>query len=104
MTKAGEGILQGAQDALDFLRGDKSKGRAYTIINSKIDVKGIRSKTGLTQEKFAETYGLSLSTLKKWEAGIRNPEGAAKAYLTVISQRPNVVKKALQSGLAVCRT
>ncbi len=99
MTKAGNEIIQGAQDALAFLHGDKSKGRAHAIINSKIDVKSIRAKTGLTQEKFAETYGLSLSTLKKWETGIRVPEGAAKAYLTVIAQRPKVVKDALKNAV-----
>ncbi len=99
MTKAGDKILAGAQDALSYVRGDKSKGRAHAIINSTVDVKSIRAQTGLTQEMFSETYGLSLSTLKKWESGIRQPEGAAKAYLTVISQRPNVVKKALWSAL-----
>ncbi len=95
MTKAGQEIIQGAQDALGFLRDDKSKGRAYAITSSKIDVKVIRSKTGLTQEKFAEIYGFSLSTLKKWEIGISSPEGAVKAYLTVIAKHPNVVKDAL---------
>ncbi len=100
MTKVGEGILRSAQDALEYVRGDTSKGRAHTIINSTIDVKAIRAKIGLTQKKFAETYGLSLSTLKKWEAKISEPEGAAKAYLTVIAQRPNVVKKALQSSFS----
>ena len=99
MTTAGKEILQGAQEALAFLHGDKSKGRAHMIINSKIDVKTIRKNTGLTQEKFAEAYGLSLSTLKKWEAGIRAPEGAAKAYLTVIAQHPNVAREALQNAI-----
>ncbi len=97
MTEAGDKILAGINDAIAFTKGDRSKGRAHAIINSEIDVKTVRAKTGMTQEKFAETYGLSLSTLRKWEAGIRNPEGAAKAYLTVISQRPNVVRDALCS-------
>ncbi len=99
MTKAGQEILQGAQEALSYLHGDKSKGRAHVIINSKIDVKTIRAKTGLTQAKFAETYGLSLSTLKKWEAGIRVPEGAAKAYLIVIAQHPNITREALRNAV-----
>ncbi len=96
MTKAGQELIQGGQDALDYLRGDKTKGRAHLIIAAEIDVKAIREKTGLTQERFAETYGFSLSTLKKWESGNREPEGPAKAYLMVINERPNVVKKALE--------
>lgn len=100
MTKAGQEILQGAQESLDYLRGDKTSGRAHYIINTDIDVKAVRERTNLTQERFAETYGFSLSTLKKWETGNRKPEGAAKAYLMVINERPNVVKRALQSATA----
>lgn len=99
MTKAGKQILSGARDALAFVQGDKSKGRAHTIINKEIDVSEIRHKIGMTQEVFAETYGFSLSTLKKWEARISEPQGAAKAYLTVISQKPKVVEKALREAL-----
>lgn len=98
MTKAGEEILQGAMEALAYVRGDKTKGRAHYIIATDIDVKSVREKTGLTQEHFAETYGFSLSTLKKWESGNRHPEGPAKAYLMVIGEKPLVVRKALQEA------
>ncbi len=39
MTKAGEKILAGAQDALDYLRGDRSKGCAHIIIKTESDYK-----------------------------------------------------------------
>lgn len=100
MTKAGDEILQGARDALAYVRGDKTKGRAHYIIAADIDVKSIREKTGLTQERFAESYGFSLSTLKKWESGNRHPEGPAKAYLMVIKEKPVIVRKALQEATA----
>ena len=100
MTKAGKEIMAGINDAIDYMRGDKTKGRAHYIITAEIDVKAVRKKTGLTQERFAQTYGFSLSTLKKWESGIRQPEGPAKAYLMVINERPNVVKKALEGATA----
>lgn len=100
MTKAGEEILQGARDALAYARGDKTKGRAHYIIAADIDVKSVREKTGLTQERFAESYGFSLSTLKKWESGNRHPEGPAKAYLMVINEKPLIVRKALQEATA----
>lgn len=99
MTKAGDKILAGAKAALAHARGDESQGRARMIINSVVDVKEIRERLNMTQQKFADTYGLSLHSLKKWEAGTRNPEGAAKAYLTVIAQRPNVVRKALAEAI-----
>ena len=99
MTIAGQEILEGAREALAYVQGDKSKGRAHRILNKDIDVTAIRKKTGMTQVDFAETYGISLSNLKKWETRKTKPRGAVKAYLTVIEQKPNVVKNALTAGL-----
>ncbi len=90
-------IKAGLEDAVAYAKGDKTRGRAQTIIASKVNVKAIRSKTGLTQEGFAKTYGFSISNVKKWETGAREPVGAAKAYLAVIAKHPKVVKKALDS-------
>lgn len=101
MTKAGEQILAGARAGLAYIQGDKTQGRANYIIAKDIDVKAVRQKTGLTQEGFAETYGFSISTLKKWESGNRKPEGPAKAYLMVINQSPDVVQQALHSAMPV---
>lgn len=100
MTKEGDGILEGINDAIAYVKGDKSRGRASVIMGSNIDVKKIREQTGLSQEKFAETYGFSLSTLKKWESSAIEPKGPAKAYLTVIKQRPNLIKEVLHSAVS----
>jgi putative transcriptional regulator len=99
LTKADKSVLRGASEALAHTRGEKL-GRANFVITADIDVKAIRKKTGLTQERFAETYGFSLSTLKNWESNRREPEGSAKAYLLVINERPNLVRKALTSAIA----
>lgn len=99
LTNADKSVLKGANEALAHARGEKI-GRAHFVITADIDVKAIRERTGLTQERFAETYGISLSTLKNWESGRREPEGSAKAYLLVINQRPNVVRKALTTAIA----
>jgi putative transcriptional regulator len=98
MSKAGQEIIKGAKQALEYLKGDKTHGRAQMIIASEIDVKAIRKKTGLNQEDFAQTYGFSLSSLKKWETGVREPVGPTKAYLTVINRHPHIVKKGLHSA------
>jgi len=99
-TRADKLILQGAKEALAHARGEKI-GRSHFVITADVDVKAIRKKTDLTQELFAETYGFSLWTLKNWERGHRKPDGAAKAYLLVISVQPNVVREALTTALAV---
>lgn len=36
-------------------------------------IKELRDKTGLSQSKFAERYGLSVRTLQQWEQGISKP-------------------------------
>jgi len=97
MTKAGDKILAGAQDALEYIRGDKSKGISHTIINADVDVKAIRETTGLNQEEFASNFGLSLASLRNWETKHRQPDSATKAYLAVIATNPNAAREAIQT-------
>jgi len=99
MSKAGKESITGAQEALAYLKGDKTKGRAYKVRARNIDVKAIREKLDMTQEVFSETFAIPVSTLKKWETNNRVPEGPTKAYLTVIEKNPRAVKKALHSAV-----
>ncbi len=99
MSKAGKEIIAGAEQALAYIKGDKTRGRAYRVRTRDIDVKAIREKLHMTQEVFAETFAIPVSTLKKWETNNRVPEGPAKAYLMVIEKNPSAVKKALHSAL-----
>jgi putative transcriptional regulator len=50
---------------------------------------------GLTQEQFAARFGFSVATLRHWERGDRNPQGAALVLLNVIERDPNAVMRAL---------
>lgn len=88
-------IIKGAEEALGFLRGDKSKGRAHQIRMKEIDVKAIRARLGMTQEAFSEAFAIPVPTLKKWETHQRVPEGPTKAYLMVIDKNPKAVQSAL---------
>jgi len=99
MSKAGKEIIAGAEQALAYLKGDTTKGRAYKVRIKDIDVKAIRKKLHMTQEVFSETFAIPVSTLKKWETNTRVPEGPTKAYLTVIEKNPGAVKKALHSAV-----
>jgi putative transcriptional regulator len=49
----------------------------------------------MTQEDFADHFGVSLRTLQDWEQGRRIPSGAAKTFLTVIAKEPDAVRRAL---------
>jgi putative transcriptional regulator len=62
-----------------------------------IDVKAIRRRVKMSQAEFSRTYGISKRALQEWEQGGRQPDSAARAYLTVITKEPAVVRRALAS-------
>jgi putative transcriptional regulator len=57
--------------------------------------KKIRLRLLLTQEEFANRYGIPLGTLRDWEQGRTEPDATAKAYLKVIALEPETVADAL---------
>lgn len=60
-----------------------------------IDVKLIRDKLHLSQEQFANYFGVSVRTIQEWEQHRRKPTATARNFLKVIEQAPMVVQKAL---------
>ncbi|WP_060508007.1 DNA-binding transcriptional regulator [Pseudomonas sp. NBRC 111124] len=56
-----------------------------------------RSRTGLSQIKFAELLGVSVRTLQEWEQGRRMPSGAARSLLHIAASRPDVFREVLQA-------
>jgi putative transcriptional regulator len=68
---------------------------SYTVPGP-IDVKAIRRKVGMSQAKFAAAFALNPRTLQEWEQGKSGPDGAVRAYLTVIDRNPSAVVNALR--------
>jgi putative transcriptional regulator len=58
--------------------------------------KVIRQAQNMSQEEFAETYGIPIGTLRDWEQGRAEPDQAARAYLKVIACNPMAVRAALR--------
>lgn len=98
-TKAEKSIMAGLADAIAFAEGDASRARVHTPLGG-IDIKAIRSGSGMSQEKFAKTYRIPVGTLRNWEQGHRPPDMTAQAYLRVIAANPEAVKKALADNPA----
>ena len=74
--RAFEKIKAGLESAKAYLDGTADK-RLYRVhVPEKIDVRKIRSRLGLSQEAFAQTYGFALSAVRDWEQGRRKPERA----------------------------
>ncbi len=56
----------------------------------------IRQALGMSQEEFAEHFGIPVGTLRDWEQGRFEPDQAARSYLKVIAHNPKAVCKALE--------
>jgi putative transcriptional regulator len=94
-TPAGQSILRGLRQALDYERGKlRAKAEVYEVPPA-VDVRKARAKTGLSQGEFANRYGFNRRSLQDWEQGRRTPDSAARAYLLVIAHNPEAVDKAL---------
>jgi putative transcriptional regulator len=62
-----------------------------------VDVRAVRTSTGLSRTEFARRFALDPRALQDWEQGRRRPDRAARAYLIVIARHPEAVVEALAS-------
>lgn len=78
---------------------EHAKGNSTRVIEHKpevVDVKAIREKTGMSQQEFCVTFGISIGTLRHWEQGLRTPRGPARVLLKVVQHNPSAVIEAIQ--------
>lgn len=89
-------LMDGMNQALAYAQGDKV-GCVEHVIPA-VDVAAIRKTTGLSQAKFAATFGLDKSAVEEWEQGRRKPGRAARVLLRVIEISPEVAQEAARSA------
>ena len=85
----GEELLRAVQE----MKAGKT-GRVHRIPVSAITE--ARTRSGLSQARFAQVLGVSTRTLQEWEQGRRQPSGAARALLTIPAPRPEVLREMLE--------
>jgi putative transcriptional regulator len=89
-------ILEGIQEASDYLDGKPTRTRTTTInVPGRVDVRSIREGLSLTQAEFAARFAVPVDTLRKWERGVREPDAASRACLTLIQRNPKVIEETL---------
>jgi putative transcriptional regulator len=93
-TPFGTDLIQGMKLVLAHQRG---KIELEQVWPKPVDVKAIRKQVKMSQAEFSRAYGISKRALQEWEQGGRQPDSAARAYLTVIAKAPAVVRRALAS-------
>jgi putative transcriptional regulator len=59
-------------------------------------IAAIRSRTGLSQARFAELLGVSVRTLQEWEQDRRAPSGAARTLLLIAAINPRALRQVAQ--------
>jgi len=88
---------KGLEQVAAFAEGRGKGFRTTRILTiTAVDVRGIRKKTGLTQEQFSEIYMIPLPTLQGWEQGYRGrkrPRATAIMLLKLIEADPNGMAK-----------
>jgi putative transcriptional regulator len=95
MSKLGDDLLKSMAQALAHAQGKRVRARVHKVDVKPADVQRARKKLGLSQDEFAEAFGVSASTLRKWEQGQRAPTGAAKTLLKIVEREPRAVIRAL---------
>ncbi len=89
----GKDLIKSANEALAIVKGEMEPAGVY--VPETVDVAAIRKRQKLSQEAFADRYGLSVGTVRDWEQERRLPDRAALVLLSVIDREPEVVARAL---------
>jgi putative transcriptional regulator len=99
-TPFGESIVAGLKEVAAHMRGEIKLRTRVIEVPERVDVREIRDRLGFSQVEFAHHYGFNPRTLQEWEQGRANPDGALRAYLTVIDRAPEAVSSALRPAVA----
>ena len=97
MSKVGDSIIRGLEQAVEYTQGRPGQAVTHRIarVPDEIDVKAVRARTGMSQPRFAASFGFAVESVRNWEQGRRKPDLAVRAFLKVIAHDPEAVRRAL---------
>ena len=58
-------------------------------------IRQLRNRLGMSQQEFADVYGIPASSIRQYEIGRYMPPPATRAYLKVIEAEPEVARRAV---------
>lgn len=79
-------LLESVKQGAEITKGTMTPSRTFQFPET--EVRLLRERFGLSQDKFATLVGISVGTLRNWEQGRRKPEGPARVLLTLASEHP----------------
>ena len=89
MSKFYDELMNGLTEAVQIQKGElKGRKVIYDISPVKnynnLQIKQIRTSSGMTQKVFAEYIGVSKKTVEAWENGTNHPSGSAKRLISLL--------------------
>lgn len=91
----GRRLIASLQEVAAHQRGEIVL-REYEIsVPDEVDVSALRARLGLSQARFARSFGLDLGAVQAWEQHRRKPDRTARILLAVIAREPDAVLRAL---------
>jgi putative transcriptional regulator len=111
----GQQLIESAREAVQIERGEREAARItrYTAAEAEVEpppqyvaerIKEIREKMGLSQPVFAAALNVSTETVRAWEQGKREPDGATLRLLEVAEEHPAILLKNVQARTRGRRT
>lgn len=79
-------LLESVKQGGEITKGTMAPSRTFQFPET--EVRLLRERFGLSQDKFATLVGISVGTLRNWEQGRRKPEGPARVLLTLAWEHP----------------
>ena len=61
-------------------------------------IKKIRSESKYSQSVFARILNVSISSIRQWEQGSRQPTGSAKVLLELLEKEPHILDYRINQG------
>jgi putative transcriptional regulator len=107
-TSFGRRLIGSAEEAVMIARGTLEPGRVsrYTATSAEVDpppqysadkIKKIRGQMDVSQPVFAAALNVSPETIRAWEQGKREPDGATLRLLEVADEHPDVFLKKIRA-------
>ena len=90
-------LQDGLAEAIKISQGKSRPAGVYFVLTP-ADIKAIRKGVSMSQSVFAQTFELSLDTIKGWEQGKRSPDAGSTNYLRMIKADPAGVLRALNAA------
>lgn len=85
---AAQRLLQALESVRRSLRTGEGRMNVEAFGRRVVGVAALRAQQGMTQQEFADSFGVSVATLREWEIGYSLPDGPAQRLLEVLEDAP----------------